>query len=131
MPLHENAIHTPVRPPRVSRHETDGSAQPEATPLILEPGPRINWESYTMPEAQVVTDEWGAYRGINREHVTVKHREGQYVVDGVSTNGIESHLAMLKRGIYGVYHHVSQKHLNRYASEFAGRHNSRSSDTVD
>ncbi len=34
------------------------------------------------------------------------------------TNGIESVWAMLKRGIYGTYHHVSKKHLNRYIDEF-------------
>jgi hypothetical protein len=35
------------------------------------------------------------------------------VRDGVTTNGIESVFAVLKRGIYGVYHHTSQKHLGR------------------
>ena len=38
---------------------------------------------------------------------------------------------MLKRGYHGTYHHVSQKHLNRYIMEFAGRHNRRPLDTVD
>ena len=38
---------------------------------------------------------------------------------------------MLKRGIYGTYHHVSEKHTHRYAQEFAGRHNSRPNDTID
>ena len=47
------------------------------------------------------------------------------------TNGIESHWALLKRGYDGVYHHMSEKHLNRYVTEFEGRHNSRPLDTVD
>ena len=38
---------------------------------------------------------------------------------------------MLKRGIYGTYHHISPKHTHRYATEFAGRHNSRPLDTDD
>ena len=39
--------------------------------------------------------------------------------------------SMFKRGIVGVYHHVSPKHLDRYAAEFAGRHNLRDLDTID
>ena len=49
----------------------------------------------------------------------------------VHTNGIESLWSMLKRGINGTYHHISPKHTARYATEFAGRHNSRSDDTLD
>ncbi len=49
----------------------------------------------------------------------------------VHTNGMESHWAMLKRGINGTYHHVSPKHLDRYATEFEGRHNVRPLDTAD
>ena len=51
--------------------------------------------------------------------------------DHASTNSIESFWSMLKRGIYGTYHHVSNKHVGRYASEFAGRHNERPKDTVE
>ncbi len=51
--------------------------------------------------------------------------------DGVSTNGIESFWSMLKRGYHGTYHHMSAKHLDRYVTEFAGRHNVREADTVD
>jgi len=47
------------------------------------------------------------------------------------TNGIESFWAMLKRGYHGTYHHMSVKHLDRYVSEFAGRHNDRTRDTAD
>lgn len=38
---------------------------------------------------------------------------------------------MLKRGYYGTFHHVSAKHLHRYVTEFAGRHNIRDQDTMD
>ncbi len=45
------------------------------------------------------------------------------------TNGIESFWALLDRGIMGTFHHVSPKHLDRYVSEFSGRHNNRPLDT--
>ena len=47
------------------------------------------------------------------------------------SNGIESFWSLLKRGYHGTYHHMSEKHLGRYVSEFAGRHNHRPLDTVD
>ena len=82
--------------------------------------------------AVVYTDEASAYQGIkHRSHWTVKHSAGEYVKDHASTNSIESFWSMLKRGIYGTYHHVSRKHVGRYASEFAGRHNERPKDTVE
>ncbi len=47
------------------------------------------------------------------------------------TNGMESFWAMFKRGYHGTFHQISPKHLQRYVSEFAGRHNVRDADTVD
>jgi hypothetical protein len=47
------------------------------------------------------------------------------------TNGVESFWATLKRGCYGTYHRISEKHLERYVNEFAGRHNDRPSDTIE
>jgi hypothetical protein len=71
------------------------------------------------------TDESGAYAavGMSFDHDTVNHSQGEYVRDGVHTNSIESVFAVMKRGIYGVYHHTSKKHLDRYVDEFAFRLN--------
>jgi transposase-like protein len=72
------------------------------------------------------TDEHGAYRDIGElffSHDTVNHSQGEYVRDGVSTNSIESVFAVLKRGLIGVYHHASKKHIGRYVDEFAFRLN--------
>ena len=89
-------------------------------------------EATTEVGTVVYTDEATAYRGMkHRSHWTVKHNAGEYVKGHASTNSIESFWSMLKRGIYGTYHHVSQKHVGRYATEFAGRHNSRPLDTID
>ena len=82
-------------------------------------------------DAVVYTDEHRSYTGLPRPHQSVKHSAKEYVDGQAHTNGIESHWATLKRGINGVYHHVSVKHLPRYVSEFEGRHNVRILDTED
>ena len=46
------------------------------------------------------------------------------------TNGIESFWATLKRAHKGVYHKISEKHLQRYVDQFAGKHNAREADTI-
>ena len=56
---------------------------------------------------------------------------GEYVRKQAHTNGIESFWAILKRGYEGTYHKMSVKHLGRYVGEFSGRHNDRTSDTID
>ncbi len=76
--------------------------------------------------AELHTDESVVYRdveGMAYAHKTVNHSAGEYVRDDVTTNGIESVFAVLKRGIYGVYHSVSPKHLSRYVDEFSFRLN--------
>ena len=79
----------------------------------------------------VYTDDHGGYQGMPFEHETVKHSVGEYVDGMAHTNGIESFWALLKRGYHGTYHHMSRKHLGRYVTEFSGRHNERSLDTID
>jgi ISXO2-like transposase domain len=56
-------------------------------------------------------------------HETVNHLGGEYSRGTVSTNGIESVWAVLKRRIYGPWHQVSVKHLDRYVSEVSFRLN--------
>ena len=85
----------------------------------------------TEPQATVYTDEAAAYRHLDRPHEAVAHGVGEYVRGQAHTNGMESFWSMLKRGYVGTYHHMSVKHLNRYVTEFEGRHNQRPLDTVD
>ncbi len=61
--------------------------------------------------------------GLFFDHESVNHSEGEYVRDGVTTNSIESVFAVMKRGLIGIYHHASPKHLGRYVDEFAFRLN--------
>lgn len=56
----------------------------------------------------------------------VKHSLGEYVrADVFHTNTIENFFSIFKRGIIGVYHHVSEAHLRRYSAEFDFRYNTR------
>jgi transposase-like protein len=77
----------------------------------------------------IVTDEFATYAPIGRQfagHEVVCHRDGEYVRDGwIHTNTAESSFAILKRGITGIYHAVSKKHLPRYVGEFDFRWNGR------
>lgn len=78
------------------------------------------------------TDSHQGYVGLNDyEHKVVIHSAGEYVRDQAHTNGIESFWALLKRGHYGIHHHMSVKHLHRYVDEFAHRYNMRRTDTID
>jgi transposase-like protein len=71
------------------------------------------------------TDEHQAYSRLGKDydHQTINHGAGEYVRDGVTTNSIESVWAVMKRGLHGVYHHASAKHLHRYVDEFTFRLN--------
>ena len=84
----------------------------------------------TEPTTLVFTDEAAAYDRLNRPHQTVAHSVGEYVQDMAHTNGMESFWALLKRGYVGIYHWMSGKHLDRYVTEFEGRHNGRPKDTL-
>ena len=83
------------------------------------------------PDAVVFTDDAPAYEGISNPHETVKHSVSEYVRGVAHTNGIESFWSMLKRAHKGTFHKISPKHLHRYVSEFAGKHNIRDSGTLD
>ena len=81
--------------------------------------------------AKVFTDDASAYEGLPFDHEAVCHSAGEYVRGMAHTNGVESFWSMLKRGYNGTFHHFSEKHLDRYVGEFAGRHNDREADTID
>ncbi|QXX73884.1 IS1595 family transposase [Methylovirgula sp. HY1] len=79
---------------------------------------------YVEPGSTIHTDDSRVYNDLPEfEHEAVNHSAGEYVRDDVTTNGIESVFAVLKRGLVGVYHHASPKHLERYVDEFAFRLN--------
>ncbi len=79
-------------------------------------------------KARLMTDESSVYTKVGREfaqHGVVNHSAGEYADGDKTTNTVESSFAILKRGLYGTFHHVSEKHLQRYATEFDFRWNTR------
>ena len=86
---------------------------------------------HAAPGAKVFTDEASAYEGLPFDHEAVCHSAGEYVRGMAHTNGVESFWSMLKRGYNGTFHHFSEKHLDRYVTEFADRHNDREADTTN
>jgi len=73
--------------------------------------------------SNVYTDEWTSYKILSDyfAHSIVNHGAEEYVKGEAHTNNIESFWAYFKRGIYGIYHHVSDEHLSRYINESAFR----------
>ena len=82
--------------------------------------------SRVTPGSTIISDESAVYNGLDGlfyNQARVNHSAGEYARGDVSTNSIESVFAVMKRGIVGVYHHTSAKHVGRYANEFAFRLN--------
>jgi len=78
------------------------------------------------PGSTIHTDEAPAYGdmdGLFFRHQQVNHSAGEFVRGQVTTNGIESVWALLKRGVHGTFHHISPKHTGRYVNEFTFRLN--------
>ena len=88
-------------------------------------------EDRVAATARVFTDDHRGYVGVICDHDTVNHGDGEYVRGEVHTNGIESFWSMLKRAHKGTFHKISPKHMDRYVTEFSGRHNMRGLDTED
>jgi len=86
------------------------------------------------PASDLMTDESKIYTYVGHNfasHGTVTHHEKEYVRGIVHTNTVEGYFSILKRGIYGVYHHVSEAHLRRYLAEFDFRYNNRVARGID
>jgi transposase-like protein len=78
--------------------------------------------------AHLRTDSFASYKGLAEEyasHEVVNHLD-EWVRGDVHTNTAENFFSILKRGINGIYHHVSEAHLPRYLDEFDFRYNTRS-----
>ncbi len=76
------------------------------------------------PDSRIVTDKFPAYNGLEKEfagHEVVDHEAAEYVRGDAYTNTLEGWFSLLKRGVNGTFHHVSEQHLDRYVNEVAFR----------
>ena len=80
-------------------------------------------KSAIKPGTTVYTDESRIYHHLPFEHDSVNHSHREWVRENVHTNSIESFWALFKRQLHGTWHHVSPKHLHRYANEATMRLN--------
>jgi transposase-like protein len=75
--------------------------------------------------ARLMTDDFPTYRGFSKDfplgHGIIRHKDRVYAIGDVTTNTAESFFALLKRGVHGIFHHVSRRHLRRYCNEFSFR----------
>lgn len=92
-------------------------------PLLFQHADRLS--SLCTDESQIYTQAGKSYW----RHETVNHKVQDYARTdkGIRwhTNTVENFFSIFKRGIIGIYHHVSRAHLNRYATEFDFRYNTR------
>ena len=77
--------------------------------------------------SRLVTDGAQHYKGFlfADQHESVDHSKGEYVRGDVHTNTLEGFFSVFKRGLVGVYQHMSEAHLHRYLAEFDFRRNNR------
>ena len=88
-------------------------------------------EKIDAKDAMLITDEYTGYRGMGRvlPHAVINHSRS-YADGPIHTNTIEGFWALLKRGMFGQFHSVSRRHLQRYIDEFCYRYNLRHADPV-
>ncbi len=109
--------------------ETKGSVVVQVVPMVTKAHIFPLIRENVSKGSTIVTDNFHLYRTIPTalgfQHEAVNHKFREYAREGYNTNAIEGFWGGLKRGIYGVYHSASPKHLHRYCDEFAFRYNTR------
>ncbi len=112
--------------------ERDGSARSTHVPSVHAHNLGAALDNHASPKSDLMTDEAKAFTHLGwnfRSHQTVNHSKDEYVRrDGtrvITTNAVEGFFSILKRGVYGVYQHVSEAHLQRYLAEFDFQYSNR------
>ncbi|MEO7859267.1 MAG: IS1595 family transposase [Nitrospirales bacterium] len=111
--------------------ERDGRVRSFTMPLVTSVNLKRAIDEHVDKSATLMTDEFTGYKKIGKEfveHHTVNHSKKEYVRGTATTNTVEGYFSLLKRGLNGTYHHVSQRHLHRYLDEFNFRYNARKED---
>lgn len=79
-------------------------------------------------QSTIMTDDFRSYKGLDNDfqnHHIINHSSKVYVNGNIHTNTIEGFFSLLKRGVNGIFHHISEQHLNLYLNEFDFRYNNR------
>jgi len=121
---------TPKKHAVVALVDRDGEIRARHVPEVTAKNVRNHLVTSVDRASYLMTDESMVYVKVAREfkgHASVNHSADEYVRLGsfVHVNGAESFFALLKRGVYGAFHAVSEQHLQRYVNEFAFRWNGR------
>jgi len=112
----------------VSLVERDGKKRSHVVANVTAKTLRPIMRAQISEDARLMTDESKVYTRVGYHfagHEVVHHKSGEYSRGDVTTNTAESSFAILKRGLYGTFHHVGEQHLQRYATEFDFRWNYR------
>ena len=123
----------------------NGKPEPKKTPVValVERGGKLKAKCVPNVDARnirdvlkavdkkthLMTDDSLVYYWVGRDfttHDAVNHSKDEYVRGEAHVNTAESFFALLKRGVYGNFHAVSEKHLQRYVNEAAFKWNNRS-----
>jgi transposase-like protein len=126
-----------TKSPIVGIVERKGRVRARVTPDVSGASLLGMVREYVLPESTVYTDEMASYDGIRSiqrkdgdgnasyQHRRINHSSKIYVIGDIHTNSVEGFWSLIKRGIGGVYHQVSQKFLQNYLDEYAFRYNHR------
>lgn len=114
--------------PVVSLVERGGRVRSQVTKHVTGKNLKAVLNANISPAATIMTDDFRAYRKAAKgfaKHEAVNHSAGEYVRGSAHTNGVEGFFSLLKRGVMGTFHHISEQHLPLYLAEFDHRHNTR------
>ncbi len=114
--------------PVVALVERGGAARSFHVPNVRADSLHRVLEKHASRASHLRTDEASVYTTVGwnfASHETVVHSRQEYVRGDVHTNTVEGFFSILKRGVYGVFQHVSEAHLQRYLAEFDFRYSNR------
>lgn len=120
--------HNPPKYPVVSLVSRKGGSRSVAVANVTGDTLRAVLRQHAPFETTLYADSGSGHKSLDEcvnKLELVNHEAGEYVRGPVHTNTVEGFFGILKRGIYGTYHHVSPHHLQRYLHEFDFRYSNR------
>ncbi len=116
--------------------ERDGAVRAKHVPNVTAKNVKEHLSANVDKASYLMTDESKVYITVGKKfagHMSVNHSQDEYVRLGgfVHVNTAESFHALVKRGMYGTFHAVSEHHLQRYIDEAAFKWNNRIAVGID